>query len=151
MYAIRSYYGWATREQQARNTRKTVRLTLGGVTLSVPEWAERLGMKRHNIYNRLKAGWAIEEVLDPRIRPKGQQRGRQKSEKLREQHGMSGTPTYLAWQAMISRCTNPRHPAWDDYGGRGITVCDRWVESFLAFLKDMGPCHKGLSLDRVIV
>lgn len=44
-----------------------------------------------------------------------------------------------AWQTMRARCHNPRNPRFADYGGRGITVCDRWRGSFSAFLADMGP------------
>lgn len=64
-------------------------------------------------------------------------------------HGMARTLTHITWQALIQRCTNPENPAWDRYGGRGITVCDRWRNSFEAFLSDMGERPKGLSLDRV--
>src|SRR5688572_14590197 len=49
------------------------------------------------------------------------------------------TPEYEIWSSMIKRCENPRHQAFADYGGRGITVCDRWRQSFSAFLEDMGP------------
>ena len=37
------------------------------------------------------------------------------------------------WGGMIQRCTNPKHPAWKDYGGRGITVCEKWLHSYEAF------------------
>lgn len=46
---------------------------------------------------------------------------------------------YLCWKGIRDRCRNPNHPSWDRYGGRGIKVCDRWVESFDNFLSDMGP------------
>lgn len=54
-------------------------------------------------------------------------------------HGLTHTPEYEAWHAMKQRCLNPRHDAYDRYGGRGITVCERWRFSFTAFLADMGP------------
>lgn len=57
----------------------------------------------------------------------------------REQHGWYGTPEYRAWIAMKTRCYNPNAKRYPDYGGKGITVCDAWRESFSAFLADMGP------------
>ena len=49
------------------------------------------------------------------------------------------TAEYRAWCSMITRCTNPNRKKWPDYGGRGITVCERWRNSFENFLADMGP------------
>lgn len=43
------------------------------------------------------------------------------------------------WYAMIKRCTNPKDPNYHRYGGRGITVCKEWLESYAAFASDMGP------------
>jgi hypothetical protein len=51
---------------------------------------------------------------------------------------------------MRQRCNNPRHPKYPDYGGRGITVCERW-DSFVNFLIDMGEPPPGMSLDRIDV
>jgi len=53
-------------------------------------------------------------------------------------HGGTGTLEYQTWQAMKARCANPNSTAWAYYGSRGITVCERWLESFPAFLEDMG-------------
>lgn len=53
-------------------------------------------------------------------------------------HGMYRTPTYRSWRAMLSRCENPNATGYGRYGGRGITVCDRWRADFTAFLADMG-------------
>lgn len=53
-------------------------------------------------------------------------------------HGMTGSKIHRAWKNMIQRCTNPHNGHWADYGGRGITVCDAWKDSFQAFYKDVG-------------
>lgn len=53
---------------------------------------------------------------------------------------------------MIQRCTNANRPDFHLYGGRGITVCDRWLkkgDGFVAFLADMGPRPRGMSIDRI--
>lgn len=56
---------------------------------------------------------------------------------------------YTAWKHMVSRCTSVKDPAWSDYGGRGITVCEPW-RSFATFLKDMGNAPSpDMSLDRI--
>ena len=55
---------------------------------------------------------------------------------------------YTIWESMLRRCFNPKCKSYADYGGRGITVCDRWRHSFQAFLDDMGERPEGLTLDR---
>lgn len=55
--------------------------------------------------------------------------------------------TYHSWRGMVERCTNPKHIAWKNYGGRGIAVCERW-KLFENFLADMGERPEGMSLDR---
>lgn len=71
----------------------------------------------------------------------------------RHGHGHSKThgcsPTYRCWYHMKQRCLNLNHPKYANYGGRGITICLRWHESFVNFLEDMGIKPDGLSLDRV--
>lgn len=49
------------------------------------------------------------------------------------------TPEYKVWRGVLSRCLNPHVACYERYGGRGITVCARWRESFAHFLADMGP------------
>ena len=64
-------------------------------------------------------------------------------------HGMARHPAYAVWRSMLDRCRLPTHQAWANYGGRGITVCPAWQESFTAFWEDMGPTYApGLTLDR---
>ena len=55
---------------------------------------------------------------------------------------------YLSWKSMRRRCLQPSCPTYKDYGGRGITICERW-EDFTNFLKDMGDRPKGLTLERI--
>lgn len=86
------------------------------------------------------------------------------SEKARKQsfkHGHSGgvitnsraSLTYRSWTSMLTRCNNPKATQYYNYGGRGITVCDRWqgVDGFSNFLADVGERTKGNTLDRIDV
>ena len=63
------------------------------------------------------------------------------------------TTEYNSWSNMVSRCANKNHHAWEDYGGRGIRVCERWREpggwGFFNFIRDMGPRPVGKTLDRI--
>ena len=70
--------------------------------------------------------------------------------RARKRHGLSQTPVYQAWAALIQRCENPKHPHFNLWGGRGITVCPEWRASFEAFYADMGPKPSPLhSIDRI--
>jgi hypothetical protein len=64
---------------------------------------------------------------------------RDKVSKLFTTHSKSRSAEYYAWQNMIQRCYNEKHPDYKNYGGRGITVCERWLTSFENFYADMGP------------
>lgn len=63
-------------------------------------------------------------------------------------HGASKTKAYRSWDAMTQRCTNQKHKAFHRYGGRGIVICERWL-NFANFLEDMGqPPSENHSLER---
>jgi len=63
-------------------------------------------------------------------------------------HGKAGTPTYKIWKGLKKRCLNKNEPSWNNYGGRGIRVCARWLKSFEAFLSDMGPRPPRMTIER---
>lgn len=56
--------------------------------------------------------------------------------------------TYAVYRDMLTRCTNPNYREFHLYGGRGITVCERWRESYENFLSDMGDRPEGMTLER---
>jgi hypothetical protein len=64
-------------------------------------------------------------------------------------HGLSASPTYACWSHMKQRILNPRCARYPLYGGRGLTICDRWRDSFANFLADMGEKPDGLCLERI--
>lgn len=92
---------------------------------------------------------------------KSKKEGLKLEENYREQHDIprrskrmtdaSGKikPWYSSWQHMKTRCLNKSFKQYNDYGGRGITVCDRWLESSFNFFEDMGERPEGMTLDRI--
>jgi hypothetical protein len=71
----------------------------------------------------------------------------------RHGHAADGasSPTYVSWLAMNGRCYDKRHAGYQNYGGRGIRVCDRWrgASGFANFLADMGERPEGKTIDRI--
>ena len=63
-------------------------------------------------------------------------------------HGKHGTPIYRRWADMNDRCSRASHISYPNYGGRGIKVCDRWLD-FSNFYEDMGDVPDGMTLDRI--
>lgn len=95
---------------------------------------------------KLSSGWtkscgclAIEEHVKA---------GRKRGEAFRT-HGATGSPEYISYRGMRDRCLNKNTIGFKNYGGRGITVCGRWLESFENFIADMGLMPSpGLSIER---
>lgn len=75
------------------------------------------------------------------------ERGRARATHGHCRNGRS-TRTYDTWTGILARCTNPNTKGYRNYGGRGIAVCDRWLD-FAAFLADMGERPEGKTLDRI--
>lgn len=63
-------------------------------------------------------------------------------------HGLFHKRAWSSWNMMIQRCTNPKRDQYEYYGGRGIMVCERWLDSFENFFADMGERPAGYSLER---
>ena len=97
---------------------------------------------------RVRCDCGAEKIINGRNLRNGQTRScgclsreiaatRQK-EKTKHGEASSPSPEYVAWISMKTRCYNPKAAKYHLYGGRGITVCARWRESFETFLADMG-------------
>lgn len=71
--------------------------------------------------------------------------------KIKTTHGMANTPTHNSWKSMIARCNYKGNGSYPRYGGRGISVCERWLISFENFYADMGEKPLGKTLDRIDV
>lgn len=94
-------------------------------------------MRSHGSMNKPK--WK------PRVIPGNRNKGAAHN---RHKHGLTGTPTYKAWSGMKRRCYCEKDPNFKHWGGRGIKVCARWLDSFDNFLEDMGLCPSGMTIDR---
>lgn len=101
-----------------------------GVELMVNKYNLKTG-------NSLSCGCLRDEVRAVATRKHGHNR---KAMRSRE---------YNTWASMKSRCANPNNSHYAYYGGRGIKVCERWLNDFPAFLANMGPKPEGMSLDRI--
>lgn len=70
---------------------------------------------------------------------------------LAKTHGQTRSREYRSWESAKQRCFNPNSHEYENYGGRGISMCDEWKSNFSSFLEHMGPRPDGHSLDRIDV
>lgn len=108
------------------------------------------GKKRPDVAerNRSAAMRAVPRVISEEARERMSRDRTKHGHARRRPEGRAGTATYYVWAAMVQRCTNRKSADWKDYGGRGISVCERW-RKFEYFLADMGEKPRGMSIDRV--
>jgi hypothetical protein len=107
---------------------------------------ERRLIREHNARHPL--GYNLSAGGGGGIHPKGCKRRVRTANRLTHGHARNGgTRTFHIWAHIRLRCNNPKNPAYKDYGGRGITICERWLK-FENFLADNGECPSGLTFDR---
>jgi hypothetical protein len=124
---------WAESKEQVRNRRVTPRYWYRGEWLALGRIAELSGTPYERLHQRVvKHGWTVEEAVSTPVR--------------NVDDGLYGR-----WYQMVKRCTDPQHERYADYGGRGIRVCSRWLESFENFKADVGlpPTPDAYMLDRI--
>lgn len=128
---------WIVRAAQNRNKRNSVILEHDGLSLPATEWAERLAMNYGVLLTRLARGWTPEKALTTPMKPRPNDRNRRGTERS-------------IWLNIKYRCHHENCPDYPKYGGRGIRMCQRWRDSFEAFLQAMGPRPgPGYSVDRM--
>lgn len=110
------------------------------------------GIKARGLCTRCYARWRRrnnKSQLDEYSR-RYRERHRDKIRAADRQRRRSLPPEYQVWQDMKRRCLNPERPNFHRYGGRGIGVCQAWIDSFETFLADVGPRPgPGFSIDRI--
>jgi hypothetical protein len=116
-------------------------VTINDRTMSRSAWARELGISLPAFSKRVNQGLTGEELLKP---------AREFSKEY-EYHGMTNTSIYKAWVAMRNRCSNKRNRFYSGYGGRGISVCEEWNNSFQSFYNwSMSNGYKEeLTIDRI--
>lgn len=136
---------WATKTQQQNNKRAKLTVTISGKSMSLVAACRKFGVAPDTARHRLRWGWTADEAVGaipraidhstpakiPPVSYSGKQNGK-------------WTPEYGTYWSMIQRCRDRKSQAWKNYGGRGIRVCDRWLNGengergFACFLADVG-------------
>lgn len=115
-------------------------IEIEGIKLPVGHWADRLGLPRKRVYERIrKLGMDPVEALRTNIQPGNRKHG----------EAVRLTPEYVAWKRLKASCNNPRCREFKNYGGRGIQVFSGWENDYMAFLAHVGRRPSpGHSIDR---
>ncbi len=130
---------WLPQAKQTSNRRNNVRIEYAGRTLTAAEWARETGLKETTIRGRLAIGWEPARTLTTPMSTRADRVEQPPRRRL-----------YRIYCGIKTRCGNPKAASFARYGARGITVCERWRESFEAFVADVGlPPSPAHSLDRV--
>lgn len=121
--------------------RQPIMITINGESKTHREWEQSAGLTYGLVWHRHKMGWPVHLLLSPSGYKRSEAEGlpiRKQTVKHRHCSGLHSSVEYRTWLGMRQRCKNPRHRNFKHYGGRGITVCERWDKSFKNFLADIG-------------
>jgi len=156
---------WIPRSEQSKNQRRTRWLTYGNQSMVLKEWAQLIGISAATLAFWLKQPQltfsdvinkyavmgkiSLERTEDGELKvvPGTVEENTATDKKLSTTSRM--TAEYTAWCLMKTRCLNKNSRGYENYGGRGIGICDKWINSFDAFLQDMGLKPVCTSLDRI--
>ncbi len=136
---------WATGIQQGNNRTSTVLISHKGWELSVTQLAKKLGVNYQSLRRNISKMSNTQEAIERTIkRSHGGVSKKRIQSKLTHGHSSNGkrSPTYCSWANMKQRALQVTHPAYKNYGAKGIIVCERWFK-FANFLADMGEKPKG--------
>lgn len=126
-----------------------------------PKFIEDLGMRfatesskkkyRYGLFECAYCGGEWETMVSSVKMGTTKSCGCQKVNTLGITHGFSYHKFYKTWKHMVDRCNNPKNKAYKDYGGRGITVCEEWLDitNFIVWAERTHPNISGVSLDRI--
>ncbi len=118
----------------------TARYLYNDQYLTIPEIATIEGINRHlinkHIRDNIELRGDIQKVISF-IKRKYDSGGNKTD--MHCKHGMTGTAEHNTWNSLRFKCYNPNSPSYKNYGGQGVTICDRWRYSFPNFYEDMGP------------
>lgn len=92
-----------------------------------------------------------DQIVDGKIKTCGCSKSGDFFTRIATTHGDSYSRTYSTFKNMHQRCYNPKQQHYRHYGGRGITICDRWLHNYENFLSDMGSRPIGKTIDRIDV
>jgi hypothetical protein len=129
---------WITVDRHYNNKEAVPRITFRVQTKTLRDWANDLGISYRVLRKRYKRKWPVEDLLTT---PPGAHSAAAitASGPMTRKRAQKTHPEYSVWTSMKSRCGNPNDKSYARYGGRGIRVCERWIESFDNFRADIGP------------